>query len=188
MKNNLKLAFFILAVIAITGCVAKQKPSEQSSPEGKIDQMGRKMPDFGQPEGQAEIRGLVTGIVGNEVTVLKIERPEAVGKRGETDDKKKTLSTGGTPRIPGMGMRKGGASNEDDKSEMIEKMKEMGADEVTVTIPVGVQMLKPDTTTEGAPEMLEANLSDIEKDAMISIWTNKNISDKQVASFVLVMN
>ena len=78
--------------------------------------------------------------------------------------------------------------NDVDKSLMIENLKKMGSSEETIVIPVGIQMLKPDTESEDEPRMLEASLGDIEKDVMINVWLNKDVSDRKVASFVLIMN
>ena len=66
-------------------------------------------------------------------------------------------------------------------------MKELGGEEVVVTVPVGIQMLKADDTEEGSPDMIEATLSDIEKNKMITLWLNDSVSDRAVAEFVMIM-
>ena len=46
----------------------------------KFDEFGRRMQDFGQPEEESVIRGLVTRVVGNDITVLKIEMAKTLMK------------------------------------------------------------------------------------------------------------
>ena len=71
---------------------------------------------------------------------------------------------------------------------MLERMKEMAASEETVLIPVGIQMLKPDSESESEKlTMVEASLADIKKDTMLQIWLDENISDREVAKFVLII-
>lgn len=191
------LLFFVLfsVTISLSACGSNNQSTGEKKAEVKTDSQGRRMPDFGQPEKTSDIRGLVTKVVGNEVTVLKIERPEGFEERSNTEDsdeseekKSTTLGTGST-RMPGMGMgRMGGGNRGDmDADAILEKMKEMGGEEVTVTIPVGIQMLMPDETEGDKPNMIEASLSDVEKDKMINIWLNDEVLEKQVASFVMIM-
>jgi len=189
-KTIIFLLFLSIFGLVLTGCA--NKDGENNNTERK----GNRMPDFGQPEGFADIKGLVTKVVGNEVTVLKIERPEGFGEKNnnentEDGDRKQTASLGGgmTGGGPERGDRMGGANRDDiDKDAMIKKMKEMGSVEETIVIPVGIQMLKPDIESGDKPDMLEASLGDIEKDVMLNIWLDENVSDRSVAFFVLIMS
>ena len=196
MKKYLMLAIILLMSFSLSACSSGEAEQEQKKlNEQKFDEQGRRMPDFGQPERGSDLMGLVTKVVGNEVTILKIERPErGTGEFSDLSDEEKEekrATLGGTSgtRMPGMGGgRMSGGTNRDniDEDAMIEKMKEMSTGEETFVVPVGIQMLKPDTTSEDKPEMVEASLSDIKTDTMITVWLNKDVTEKQVAGFVLV--
>lgn len=183
MKKSLIFLVFLLAVgFIFSGCAKKQANNQVSE---------FKRPDFGQPEGRADIVGLVKSVTGNEVTILKIERPaEGEGRlnNDETkiDDKKKTSlggSTGGHMPGIGRGMRNPDALAQD---EMIKKMKEMSSGEEKVLIPVGIRMLMPDVASKDKASMLEANLSDIKINKMIKIWLDDSSGDRKLADFVII--
>ena len=184
MKKSLIFLIFLFAVgIIFSGCAKKQVNNQVSE---------FRRPDFGQPEGRADIMGLVKSVTGNEVTILKIDRPaEGEGRfnNNETkiDDEKKSSLGGSTDaRMPGMGrgMRKPDA---DMQAQMLEKMKEMSSGEEKVLIPVGIRMLMPDTSSEDKTSVLEASLSDIKIDKMIQIWLDENSTDRKLADFVMIM-
>jgi hypothetical protein len=102
------------------------------------------------------------------------------------------ISGGSGARSGGPGFAGGGrAPGRDDeasRAERLEQLKKMSSGEAVVTIPVGIQMLKPDAAgAKGQPAMIEATLSDIKADKMISIWVDDSVTDRKIASFVLVM-
>ncbi|MFA5318675.1 MAG: hypothetical protein WC323_04390 [Patescibacteria group bacterium] len=198
IKRN--FLFFLLLAVAITLSACANKQVAKNS-----DIINRR-PDFGQPERPADISGIVASIIGNEVTVLKIERPDrdnannAAGNDSgdaEAEGQSRNLGTafnGSSGRIPGAGgvagggMRGGGfAMNADNQAQILERMKEMSSGEEKVIIPVGIQMLKPDSeNTTGEISMMEATLSDITANKMLRIWFDENITDKNIATFVVV--
>ncbi len=198
MKKYLFLGIFLLLISFLSACSSENlKISESSDSKENTGEFRR--PDFGQPEEVADIRGLVESIIGNEVTILKIGRPQ-IGENRVEDTENKNLedeekaaafgSSGTRTRIPGMGggMRSSGANADADaQAEMIKRMKEMANGETTVLIPVGIRMLKPDADSEASrPEMLEASLEDIKPDKMLQIWLDDSVSDRQIAKFVLI--
>jgi len=148
---------------------------------------------FEQPEDKPDVAGLVKSITGNQVTVLKIEMngmrksSEEMNFEKNDDSKVKTLTGATNIRKMGMGMgmsgRKPEDMDDDSRSAMLEKMKEMSSGEEVVIIPVGIKMLKMD---EDSREMVNADLTDITENNMISIWLNKEITDRQIADFVLI--
>jgi len=184
-----------------TGCssnkgVNNENNSEQNK-EGEMDQ-GFRRPDFGQPDREPDVRGLVKSITANEVVIIKLDRPNRDNINNEDKDveqqkdetqKTKTMNMGSGG--PGMGMRGGAGKenmSEENRAQMLEKMKEMSSGEEKVVIPVGIQMLKPNTSeTDKKNIMLEASLTDIKQDTMVNIWLDESVSDKKVASFVLLM-
>lgn len=188
MKKLLILVITLALIVTLGACSREEKSQEK---EGKMDEMGRRMPDFGQPERQADLRGLVTKLVGNELTFLKIEKPEGLGERNdegsEDEEEKQSLATTNTMRGPGMG-RMGQRPDGDAAEAMKERLKEMASGEETVVVPVGIQMLKPSTEVEGESEMIEASLVDIKSDSMITVWLDEGSSENNVAEFILIMN
>jgi len=152
--------------------------------------------NFESPEDKADIVGIVESITGNEVVILKIEMgdpsqnlPEnAESEKKSTETEGKTLSLTGTGTMggPGGGMggkRPEGSFDENSRSEMLEKIKEMSNGSETVLIPVGIKMLKTDSETRA---MVEANLTDVVVDQMINIWLNDEITDRKIAEFVII--
>jgi len=198
MKKNFLFFLFLAIVITLSACADKQATTS--------NHLNRR-PDFGQPEQPADISGIVASITGNEVTILKIERPNRddvdktidVKDSNTADDQSRNLGTAfngsSSGRMPagggaGGGMRSGGSGMDaDSQAQMLERIKSMSVGEEKVIIPVGIQMLKPDSeNTTSEISMIEAALSDITANKMINIWLDENATDKNVASFVLINN
>ncbi|MEA3450089.1 MAG: hypothetical protein U9Q85_03920 [Patescibacteria group bacterium] len=180
----------IIGVLLISGCTQTQT-QEQDNTVNK-DDFAMRRPDFGQPKRELDIRGLVKSIIGNEITVLKIERLQSNQKADSeniNNDEEKKTPTGTTGiRIPGMGrgLKSGGITPDADvRAAMLERMKEMSTGEETILIPIGIQMLKPGDNAEKM-EMVEATFEDINENKMIQVWLNQNISDRKIAEFVLI--
>lgn len=203
-KYSFLAIIIIITALFVTGCAKGQNQSSNNSSTDAQQRDINRRPDFGQPEEQADYIGIVKSIIGNEVTLLKIERAnrskDNAGLKSEEDadsrEKQATqapafgVNTGGG-RMPGMGrgMRnERGEGDEDMQAQMLERMKEMSTGEVKVIIPVGIQMLMPNEEADkNKPETVEATLADVKADKMMQIWVNKDITDRQVAEFVLIM-
>lgn len=189
-KKIIFLVFSFLILISLSAC-SSGNTANTTANVNTSDSANRR-PDFGQPERQADIRGIVKSIVGNEVTILEIEMGSGRGQASSTEGtiNRPTVSlTGETSGPPaggrGMGMGGGPDSANTDRSEMLARLKEMSTGEVKVTIPVGIRMLKS-SSNNNQREMLEANLSDISADKNLMIWLDPSISDRKVAEFVLI--
>lgn len=175
--------------------------------------LGPRMPDFGQPDKTPDIQGIIKSVVGNEVTVLKVEVAFAGGRASSTSRTASSSDSaigGGAPAISlgatgSMGRPTGGGEmpgggrggnvagggvageNADSRAQMLAKLKEMSTGEETITIPVGIQMLKSSTNTDnGKREMVEASIADLSADKTITVWLNAAVTDKKVAEFVLI--
>ena len=198
MKKVLYLIVFFVIIFGLSAC---SKDQASQNKDVNFENREFRRPDFGQPERNADISGLIKSITGNEVTILKIDRPQrgegmGVDMPGEEDSEEKDTEktampsfNGSAGRVPGMGHGMNGARNTDADAQaaMIERMKEMSTGEEKVLIPVGIKMLKPDTENTEKREMIEATLSDVAKDKMINIWLDENSGDRNIASFVLIM-
>ena len=179
--------------------------ANNNGPEGAGSARGvGHRPDYGQPATQPEIRGLVKSVVGNEVIVLKIDRPQGGGQGVASSTeatRTPTLSLNGTGSggrqggFAGGGGRQGGGqggfggsgNSTTDRTAMLEKLKAMSTGEDTVIIPVGIKMLKADPSSTGKQRtMIEATISDVTADKMLTIWLDSSVTDKKVASFVMI--
>lgn len=216
MKKKLILATLLVAMLFLSACASKQANNKNANNNpNSPDSRGRRMPDFGQPDRQADISGLVKSISGNQVTIIKMDWPNrdrnATGTPGNFGNNRNNNQrqnptnitrgiTGGTGGSgggrfmggPGMGGGPPGEQDENSRTAMLEQIKKMSTGEITVTIPVGIKMLKPDTAgTDKQPTMVEATLADITIDKMINIWTdeadNNASSTSKIASFVLII-
>lgn len=170
-------------------------------------------PAFNQPDSQPEVVGVVKSITGNEIVVLELDMskygggqasstpagnengnaPAAGGLNGARTGGGGMPAMGGGMVGPGGGMGPGGGSNTDSAAaeERLKMLKEASIGEATVTIPVGIQMLKRGTSGgasggKNRPGMEEASLSDIVADKMVRIWLNPDVTDKKVAKFVVI--
>jgi len=215
-----KISFFFLLLpaflLVLSGC--SQKSTSRGSSELKATNKSNtprngimRQPDFGQPDRAADVRGVIKSIIGNEITVLKIDQSGRDQKASSTLDNNSqengtntkssvnlslNNSAGMPGRIPGggVGSREGGGmpgdpmgQDSDTRAQMLEKLKEMSTGEEKVVIPVGIKMLKSAATTQNEKrEMVEATLSDLTTDKMITIWLNSAITDKKIAEFVLI--
>ncbi len=228
MKKTAIFVAFFVALMTLSGC-AQKTSGNTNNPAGNASagngaaagSLAGRMPDFGQPDRQPDISGIVQSITGNEVTILKIDRP-ARNSDGSGPADSQTQNTdnnnrpAGIPGVGGTGGRGGfvaggggggrfvaggggggpeGAGGQNggnfDRTAMLEQLKAMSSGSETVTVPVGIRMLKPDTTTTGTAQardrnMTEANLGDIQADKMVSIWLNTDITDRNIADFVLI--
>lgn len=207
MKNSGKISLILAVLFFLSACSGdNQGQASNDAVSGRDSGFTRRMPDFGQPDAPADIRGLVSGIVGNEATVLKIERPQADGQDGfngitennrPDEEKAQALSLSGNTsgRVPG-GVGRGGfgsgarpEADSDMQAQMLERMKTMASGEEKVLIPVGIKMLKRDSESDTKePTMIEASLEDVKENTMLQIWFNKDVVDRRVAEFVLVLN
>ncbi len=206
MKKILILSIFLMFSLLLAGCGRSAETLDDS-------QRGRdfRRPDFGQPQKPADVTGVVESITGNEVTILKIERPQGGNPNASSTETGAgdiganrsaqpaaigSTNRAGAPgggfgmRMPGgpggRGERQGGTTSADDQAEMLENLKKMSTGKVVVTIPVGIQMLKDDAASQGKPEMAEATLTDIKQNKMVRIWLDDAAAERKIANFVMI--
>lgn len=217
-SKNIVLVFTVLFafLLVLSGCSQKQatgnitNPGQAGAPGGR----GSKMLDFGQPSRQADIRGIVKSIVGNEVDILKVDiRGGRGGNNASSTEASSTnpsnnqapvasLNVGGNGAPSGQGGNRQGGGNRGfggqggqggaggapvDRTAMLAQLKAMSTGEDKIIIPVGIKMLKTsiDTNTKQRTAV-EATLSDVTADKTITIWLDSSVTDKKVAEFVLI--
>jgi len=181
-------SFLALALI-LTGC-SSQSASKTNNQAGRVNPDQFRQPDFGQPNRTPDIRGVVKSMVGNEVTVLKIDLPSG-GRASSTDARAENASgagstssetrnvaafvgaAGGTGARGEIRMMGGGPGEQtgETRAQMLAQLKAMSTGEETIVIPVGIQMLKVDTS-DNKRTMVEATLADITADKNITVWLN----------------
>jgi hypothetical protein len=203
MKKTLILGVFLLPILLLAGCGTN--PKIAANPQGGRD---FRQPDFGQPQKPADVTGVVESITGNEVTILKIERPQGgnpdatsteKASGGTTTNRASSPAAIGSTDRGGFGMRgPGGAGGPDgqgrqqrqetadEQAAMLEKIKSMSTGKEVVIIPVGIQMLKSDDSG-GAPGMIEATLKDVKQNKMVQIWLDDAAAERKIANFVMIM-
>ncbi len=210
MKKSIPVVVALLAILLVlSGCASKQASPmiNQNQSDPKMPQRGEReprngrMPDFGQPERAADLRGVVTTVVGNEATILKIALNQ--GRRASSTEPNASPNipeapalslNGGTNNIrggqenfggPGGGPNRGGSSTTN-RATMLANLKAMSTGQEKVIIPVGIKMIKLETDATGKRTMIEASLTDIVADKMITIWLNTSVTDKKIADFILI--
>ncbi len=188
----------ILISVTLTACGKQEQITKKENSNINNGGAEFRRPDFGQPERTPDVMGLVKSVVGNQVTILKIDRgseEEREARRKEmqeSGDTKAAPAIGGAPTMHGMGMggmRSGGSSGRSE-ADMLAMMKDRSTGEMVVTVPVGIRMLKTDPSSvpgerKGSPVLIEGTLEDVKQDKMISIWLNNDIKDRKIADFVL---
>jgi hypothetical protein len=187
MQKKFKLVAVLLVLSLLTACGGGAAPVPG-------DHFRR--PDFGQPERAPDVSGIIKSVVANKVVVIELpgrdtNRNLPVGTEENTQDSVEPASVTRPIGFGSSGMPMGGGrppmeQGEDSRAQMLEKLKEMSVGEKTITIPVGIQMLKPGASGSDAPEMLEATLKDIVADKMIMVWLNETAGEENLASFVLI--
>jgi hypothetical protein len=198
-KRISALFLLLLAPFLLTAC--SSSTTTNSNAKTSVDTNSKnempRRPDFGQPEAKPDVNGVVKSITGNEVVILKVEMGQgfknASSTPANTQNKTTSLNLGAAAGVsgagggPGMGQRRqgGGTATSEERAQMMARIKEMSTGEEVITIPVGIKMLKRSSET-GSREMVEATLSDITSDKMLMVWLNKDVTEKQVASFVLI--
>lgn len=200
---NKKLLFSISGLgllLILSACGSSTTASLNSGGQTPAKNIGtNRRPDYGQPTSSPEIRGLVKTIIGNEVNILKMDQVRGATSteaRASSTPRMPSLSLAGTEsgggRGPGGGFGGGRGQGGDtgaatDRTAMLARVKAMSTGEEKVIIPVGIKMLKADpNSSAGKRTMIEATLSDVIADKMLTIWLDNSVTDKKVASFVMI--
>ena len=180
MKKSIVISLLLIFVLVLLGYTWQN--NNRQSEDNKISEKNRVF-DFERPEEKADISGIVKTIIGNEVTVLKIERQtfdenKNIEKDKDDNDTKRRPASG---MGGGMGMGSRLNTGDEDSDERLEMLKSLSTGDEKIIIPVGIKMLKNDNG-----KMIEATLDDVTKDKMLTIWIDKNITNKNIAYFVVI--
>lgn len=215
MKRILTFSgFLVVLLLILSGCTSPTQtigtPASGSQTASSTARSGNfRRPDFGQPDRQADVRGIVKSITGNEVTVLKIDLPAGGRRASSTPANGDNTTTqtapvisfggngqragggdgggfrpGGGPGGPGGGFNGGGTT---DRAARTAALKALSTGEDKIIIPVGIKMMKSSFNADTKKnETAEATLTDVTADKSLMIWLNAAVTDKKVAEFVLI--
>jgi len=188
MKKNMFKIIYLISLLSIIAIVFAACSSEKSA---DTSQKNFGIKQYDMPEEQADIMGIVKSMVGNEVTITQYdlsEMPQMQMTPPTEEQKAEFIASGGMPGMGG-GMRGMGQNggNGEDRASMFEDMETLG--DIKVTIPVGIQMTKMGSRTQGeSASDNNATLEDVGVGGMITIWLNDEMTDRKVAEFVMVRN
>lgn len=204
MKRGLILSVALVAVlVTAAGCSsAGSTPGASATANSSSFNNGQRRPDFGQPQTPPDLRGLVTSIVGNQVTLLKLPSVEnrrnasgtgangsssSTANGGRSGGPQISLGAGGGGRVFFGGRPGGAGGSATDRATMIANLEKLSTGSETVTIPVGIKMMKfaMDSATNRRTAV-EATLNDITADSMITVWLDHSATGSPVANFVLI--
>ena len=186
MKKVIIIGLVFVFVFALLGYVWQNNKQTENNNISKKDGVTV----FERPEEKANISGIVKTIIGNEITILKIERPgisenednENVDAKKDQSEKEQESRTGGGMGMGGgMGGRLNAGTEDEESAARLEMLKSMSTGEEKITIPIGIKMLK---SANG--EATIATLDDITKDQMLMIWIDEAITEKNIATFVMI--
>lgn len=185
MRNKKILFSLFLLIFVFTAC-----SSDSVSDSGTVvDSEGTVLENFGQPEREAEINGVIKSISGNLMTVAIVEKQAGDNTEEETTGDTAAAVGVTTTNIPGSGGGGGGGGTGSGDSSVsdadrLEKLLERSTGQETLTVPVGIAMTK---FSEGEErEKVEAILSDLKSGSMVSVWLNPDVADRKVAEFVSI--
>lgn len=185
-KKIIFSAFLVLTLVFLSGC---------TSSEGEMNSNTASTNQVSQPEGEADLSGIIRSVVGNEFVVAKLDLSEMGGEgmmpngempEGEMEesDDAAVLSFGSTGGMPGGGQGggpdgggPGGMMGEDDSDDATTELLRQSTENVIVTIPVGIQI------TKGAESL---TISDLAAGDMLTIWFDDSVEGRNVAKYVQV--
>jgi len=139
MKKNIIIAISLLLIAVSLGYIW-QNDSKENGNSGISEKQGSL--DFERPEEKPNISGIVKNIIGNEVTILKIERPEISKDDGGEDtdiekDESKEEPRSGSGGSMGMGGGMNQLNTDEENDDRVEMLKNMSVGEEKIIIPVG---------------------------------------------------
>lgn len=202
-KKSFVLLLTVSIVTMLTGCSQQSNTTTETNSSSNTGNN-----TITEPTTISDISGIVKSMTGNQFVIAvlnmgdmkgQMENQESEAPDGEDSEESVALSFGGNTMGGGPGMGSGpggdrpeggpdGMGEKGDKDSMIQEMLKNSTESKTVTIPVGIQMIKksgPGNSTEGAEEV---TLEDLAVGSMLQIWLDDSITDRNVAEFVTLQN
>jgi len=148
MKKIIFILVIISASVGFTGCTTKNNDTNNQQPsitQNKIDEL---------PTRPAEINGTVRSIEGNEIVIANEIKNQIL-----TEEEKEAQK-----------IERQKLSQEERQALRQEAAAAAEIETVTLTIPVGVPIVKASGTGDGS--VINAQLDEIKSGSYISIWVN----------------
>ncbi len=207
MKTTSLVFFAFLSLFLFSGC-----GSNGADPLAQ-DAQAEDAAAPARPAREPDVMGIITSVVGNEVTIMKLDASKMRFGRPATDQGERPSGTEansaglnpsaalgntgggvvhGTGMGPGMGMGPGGGGSsgsfdreamQAQRDKMLEEMKKNSLGSEKVIIPVGIPLLHGGRPGQEA----QVSFSEIKKDSLITLWLNQEVTDKKVAEFAVLM-
>ena len=70
--KNIKIYLLLFLLLATVTACSKNNSGNSTTGQNDPANQGFHRPDFGQPESQADVMGLVKSVIGNEIVVIKV--------------------------------------------------------------------------------------------------------------------
>ncbi len=122
-----------------------------------------------KPDRKSELYGKVKSVEGNLVTIVLIDLSQDPTAKMDPTEKRKYMQS----------------LSEADRTSLKEKISQALLGEKKVLVPIGIPISMKKEQGPDAPE-LSGSLADITPNKLISVWLNKNQSDKDIAEFIKI--
>jgi len=122
-----------------------------------------------KPDRKAELYGKVVKMEGNLLTIMQVDTSADPTAEMSTEDKRAYMQ----------------ALSEDERMALKEATQSATLGEVRVLVPVGISMSKKTESGPEAPEV-PATLADVAVGAVVSVWVDQSITDRQTAEYVKI--
>jgi len=184
-KKIIFSGLLVLMLLLVSACskITDESSSNEVSGDVASDTVGEGVENMGRPD----ISGIITKITANEITVAEIEMPEKSQSDNSEEDgeERQAIAFGTTQPVGAPGGGPGGGpgdgSGGGNRDSIIENMNLSEATKVNVIVPVGIAM-----TMMGDDGEVEATISDLESEQMVNIWLNDDVTDRNVADYVVI--
>ncbi|MDD3303189.1 MAG: hypothetical protein PHN31_06555 [Candidatus Gracilibacteria bacterium] len=122
-----------------------------------------------QPDRKMDLYGKITGIEGNEITILESDTLKDPTFNMTSEEKKKYMQS----------------LDETARTELKEQINSSTLGEKKVIVPVGIPIIKKTATGPDSPS-IEASIADFKVGQYVSVWMDTTIEDREVAEFVKI--
>jgi len=210
-----KKIFIVLIILIAAGYYVYLQKNENSNGISKVSnkQVDSILAD--EPEEDYDIYGMIGSIRGNEIKILEFSSSDSSdvegsgserdGEEEETDSEENAISLGGSSSsMPGGGnMPSGGdrgsggpggfgESTATSRETMMETLEEMSIGTDTVTVPVGIPIVRKAGSSTSVVEDESATLEDLTSDTLVIVWLKESDDEEgevveKVAAYIEIV-
>ncbi len=164
-----KIALTLVTIVILTSCWTNPTETKNTSDNSSVNTTENRNEEIAsmQPEYKAELYGKVKQIEWNMFTISEIDTTKDPTINMEQAEKQAYMQS-----LP-----------EAQRLDLKEKIQSSILWDVKVMIPVWIPMIKKELVWEDKKD-LEATLADLKSWDIVSIWYDKDITDRKVSIFV----